>query len=236
MKIRTSAELMTHLQSDLAWRLAEIRELQACVTSARRNRVDVHIRAGVAMLYAHWEGFVKGAANAYVAHLAHRGDRNRDLKDCFVALSMRTLLAPLAETGTANAAIAAVAFLRAQQDQATRLSKASIGTNSNLNSKVFKNIAEWLDIDHRPYSTRFSTLDEVLLANRNAIAHGEHLFIDIVRFQTLVEEVVEMLHWFKTDIENAVAQKAFLTAVPSGVATSTVAAPTASGREPPSAT
>ncbi len=166
------------------------------------------------MLYAHWEGFVKGAANAYVAYLAHRGDRNRDLKNCFVALGLRSVLAPLGGLGSADSAIAAVAFLREHQDLPARLSKASIGASSNLNSEVFRNIARWLDIDATPYSTRFLTLDETLLATRNAIAHGEHLHIDAKQFHVLTEEILEMLHWFKTDIENAVAQRSFLTSVP----------------------
>ncbi len=215
MKIRSAEQLLSHLAADMAWRLAEIHELGLCVAAAESRTVDVHVRAGVAMLYAHWEGFVKSAANAYVAYLAHRGDRNRDLKSCFVALGMKTALAPIAASNKASAAIAAVTYLRDQHDRAARLSQARIGTNSNLNSEVFRNIADWLGIDHSPYSTRFSTLDEVLLANRNAIAHGEHLRIDARRFQTLVEEVLEMLRWFKTDIENAVAQRAFLAPIPS---------------------
>jgi hypothetical protein len=36
--------------------------------------------------------------------------------------------------------------------------------------------------------------------------------IDASRFESLVTEILDMLRWFKTDIENAVVQKAFLRA------------------------
>ncbi|MFX1681576.1 MAE_28990/MAE_18760 family HEPN-like nuclease [Mitsuaria sp. CC2] len=215
MKIRSADQLLVHLDGEMAWRLKEVHELRSSVISAKGKNVDVHVRAGVAMLYAHWEGFVKGAANAYIAYLAHRADKNRDLQDCFVALGMRTTLSQMGASNKANAAVAAVTFLRDEQDQGVRLSKAAVSSDSNLNSEVFKNIADWLGIDCSQYSTRFPLLDETLLATRNGIAHGEYLQIDAQRFHTLVDEILEMLRWFKTDIENAVAQKTFLK-VPSG--------------------
>lgn len=210
MKIRSTDHLLDFLDSEMAWRLKEIHELRSSVIAAKGRNVDVHVRAGVAMLYAHWEGFIKGAANAYVAYLAHRADRNRDLQDCFVALGMKAALAQLGVSNKAASAVAAVSFLRNEQDQAVRLSKATISSDSNLNSDVFRNIVDWLGLDCTQYTTRFPLLDETLLASRNGIAHGEFLQIDASRFHTLVEEILEMLRWFKTDIENAVAQKSFL--------------------------
>lgn len=60
------------------------------------------------------------------------------------------------------------------------------------------------------YSTRFTLIDKTLLESRNGIAHGEHLVINAARFDSLVLEILEVLRWFKTDIENAVVQKSFL--------------------------
>lgn len=210
MKIKSASQLLDHLDTDMAWRLKEVSELRSAVSSARGKNVDVHVRAGIAMLYAHWEGFVKGAANAYIAYLSHRGDRNRDLQDCFVALGMKSLIGQMAASGRASTSVAAVAFFRNEQDQRIKLANATVSSDSNLNSAVFKNIAEWVGIGWEQYSTRFQLVDETLLATRNGIAHGEYLQIDAARFHSVVDEILEMLRWFKTDIENAVSRQSFL--------------------------
>lgn len=53
MKIRTTEELMNYLDDDLAWRRKEVIELRSIARSAKAKKADVHVRAGVAMLYAH---------------------------------------------------------------------------------------------------------------------------------------------------------------------------------------
>jgi len=53
-------------------------------------------------------------------------------------------------------------------------------------------------------------VDESLLKRRNRIAHGQYLEIEADAFDDLVEEVLELLRWFKTDLENALATQAYL--------------------------
>ena len=62
MKLRSADQLLTLLDNEMAWRLKEMHELRSAVKAAKGTNIDTHIRAGVAMLYAHWEGFVKAAA------------------------------------------------------------------------------------------------------------------------------------------------------------------------------
>lgn len=213
MKIRSADQLLEHLDADMAWRLKEVHELRSSVQSAKGKNVDAHIRAGVAMLYAHWEGFVKGAANAYISYLSSRADRMRDLKPCFVALGMKSRLAAANESSKSGLAVSAVTFLVDELDKPIKLPmSAAISAQSNLSSSVFVDIAGWIGVDPTQYSTRFALIDKTLLETRNGIAHGEFLVIDAPRFDSLVSEVLEILRWFKTDIENAVVQKAFLRA------------------------
>lgn len=211
MKLRTDNALLEHLDNDLAWRLKEIHELISAVRSSRGKNVDTHIRAGVALLYAHWEGFIKSAANAYVNYLSYRADKVRDLKPCFVALGMKTRISTSSASAKASIAIDAVSFLLDEIDKSIKLPVSdAISTKSNLNSAVFTDIIGWLGIDGAQYSPRFTLIDATLLKTRNTIAHGDFLVIDPARFESLVEEIIEMLRWFKTDIENAVVQKSFL--------------------------
>jgi hypothetical protein len=211
MKIRSAAALLDHLDDEMAWRLKEVHELRSTVQTANGRNIDAHIRAGVSMLYAHWEGFIKGAANAYVSYLAHRGDLMKDLQPCFVALSMRTAMAAAQESSKSSIAISTVSNLFAEMDNPVRFPKSdAISAGSNLSSAVFLNITGWIGIDPSPYATRFTLIDKSLLETRNGIAHGEYLMIDRGRFDSLTHDVLELLRWFKTDIENAVALQSFL--------------------------
>jgi hypothetical protein len=210
MKIRTSNDLLDYLDKDLSWRRREIIELRALATRAKEKKADVHVRAGIALVYAHWEGFVKNSANAYIRFIASRGELTRRVQDCFIALSVRSKIVELAASGKSSTAVPAVSHLLAAMDEPLSLDRVNIHAESNLNSDVFINIAGWLGIATGKYSTRFNLIDETLLASRNKIAHGEHLSISPERFETLAEETLEMMEWFKTDIENAVALKSFL--------------------------
>lgn len=211
MKLRSADQLLTLLDNEMAWRLKEMHELRSAVKAAKGTNIDTHIRAGVAMLYAHWEGFVKAAANAYVSYLAHRGDLNRDLQPCFVALGMKNILATAHGSQKSSISISAVSHLLAEMDKPVRLPKVdAISAQSNLSSTVFLNIVGWIGIDPAPYSTRFNLIDRSLLDTRNSIAHGDYLVIDPARFESLSDDVLDLLRWFKTDIENAVVNRAFL--------------------------
>jgi hypothetical protein len=211
MKLRSADELFSHLDGEMAWRIKEVHQFKSAVENAKGKNIDTHIRAGVAMLYAHWEGFVKGAANAYVNYLSYRADLNRTLQPCFVALGMKSKLAHAETSSKSAVAVMAVTHLLVEMDQPVRLPRSDvISAESNLSSTVFINIVGWIGIDSSRYATRFPLIDKTLLDSRNNIAHGEFLTIDRIRFESLTTEVLEMLRWFKTDIENAVLNKSFL--------------------------
>lgn len=209
MKIRSIQDLTDYLDDDLAWRRKEIIELRAMAKSAKAKKADVHVRAGVALLYAHWEGFIKNASNAYVVFVSTRGIKTRELQDSFIALSIKTKLTLIGESGKSSVAVPAISHLMSLLDKPALLPVTGIHAEGNLKSEVFVNIAGWLGVDVAQYSSRFNLIDETLLASRNKIAHGEYLSISPARFDTLAEEILELMVWFKTDLENAAALKSF---------------------------
>ncbi|HKU00954.1 MAG TPA: MAE_28990/MAE_18760 family HEPN-like nuclease [Paraburkholderia sp.] len=205
--------LLGHLDEDMAWRIKEVHQFKTAVERAKGKNIDAHIRAGIAMLYAHWEGFVKGAANAYVNYVSYKANQNSELKPCFVALGMKNKLASANSSSKSEVVIEAVTYLLDELNRPIRLPRSeAISAESNLSSLVFLNITGWIGIDPTPYSTRFTLIDTTLLENRNRIAHGEYLSVNAERFYELTDEILEMLRWFKTDIENAVVQNSFLKA------------------------
>jgi hypothetical protein len=210
-QLKTADLLLNYLDEDMVWRIKEVHQFKTAVEGANGKNVDAHIRAGVSMLYAHWEGFVKGAANAYVNYLSHRANRNNELKPCFVALAMKAKLASASATSKSDIAIRTVTYLLDEMNKPARLPRSdAITAESNLSSTVFLNIIGWIGIDPAPYSSRFPLIDTTLLESRNKIAHGDYLHITADRFYVLTTEILEMMRWFKTDIENAVVRNLFL--------------------------
>lgn len=67
MSIRTTDEFLAKVDAQLIWRRKELTDLRVLVQGSSGNAIpqSMLIRAGIALLYAHWEGFVK-TAGTYV--------------------------------------------------------------------------------------------------------------------------------------------------------------------------
>ncbi len=66
MKLNTAEQLSDRLSHDLAWRKKELSEVKSLVEtrSFSDSKHKALVRSGICLLYAHWEGFVKLAANS----------------------------------------------------------------------------------------------------------------------------------------------------------------------------
>ena len=210
-KIRTATQLQERLDDDFSWRLKEIYNIRSAARTAGPASQKTFIRAGIALLYAHWEGFVKAAADAYVNYLSCKGLRHSELRSCFAALALKKHIHDFVSSHRSAASVTAFEAIVSELDRPARLPiRNSIDTQSNLSSAVFKDILGWLGLDGQQYSTKFHLVDESLLRRRNAIAHGSYLELDEPAFRDLADQVVLLLRWFKTDIENAIVTEAFL--------------------------
>lgn len=161
------------------------------------------IRAGVPLLYAHWEGFIKQASQFYLEYVSNQRLKYSELSSCFVVFGAKKHLSHVVESHRAAVNIAAVDFFRGCADARADISLSNaINTKSNLKSEVFIDIALSLGVAIGPYDTYFNLIDESLLARRNAIAHGEYLDLDSDAFRALADEVIKLLRMYKTDLQN----------------------------------
>ena len=71
-KIRTLTQLQESLDAGMSWRVKEISDFKL-VTKAQSDTSPAFIRAGVALVYAHWEGFIKAARRTTLTSSATRG-------------------------------------------------------------------------------------------------------------------------------------------------------------------
>lgn len=210
MKIKTLSALQDEMDREFAWRLKEIASLKTEVKQSRSLAAPTLIRAGIALLYAHWEGFVKASAAAYLEFVASRGLLYRELQSCFVVLGMKSQLHILEKSRKTEGLIAAYEFVANQQDEkAVFVLANAVDTESNLSSVVFANILHTIGIDISGYAARFNLIDESLLNRRNKIAHGEFLDVTADDWRLLADEVILMLRHFKTDLENAASLESY---------------------------
>lgn len=209
-KIRTLAELQDRLDREYSWRIKEIATLKVVAKGSSSLNQSTVIRAGLPLVYAHWEGFVKQSSESYLKYVTSQRLRYEELTSCFVVFGAKKYLANIVGSRRSAANIEAVEFFRScLADRADLSLSNAIDTKSNLNSETFENIALSIGVSTVFYDAYYKLIDESLLARRNGIAHGEYLDLDAVSFRSLSDEVIKLLRQYKTDIENLASTAAF---------------------------
>lgn len=208
-RIRSLIQLQDALDVELGWR---VKEIGVFSVGSKINGPDrkCFIRAGVALVYAHWEGFIKASSEKYLEFIYSRGHTYRELKSCFAIVGLKNRLNSLSLSKKYLENIESFNFIVANLDQIAHAQTSSaIKTESNLTSVVFENIANSIDINIDEYSTKFNLIDESLVNRRNKVAHGEYLDISGKEFGVLVEEITSLMRSYKTDLENAASLKSY---------------------------
>ncbi len=216
MSIRTLEELDDQLHKDLAWRKKEITALSNLVKSAKNTKEQsALLRAGVALLYAHWEGFIKTAAEKYLLFVSDYASRHRltynDLASGFVAVCLHNKLKTFEETSKSTTHTELVHFFRNKMTERATIPVEGVVKVAgwNLNSEALKDIICTLGLDYTPYELKENLIDERLLGQRNNIAHGEWLSIRLPDFDELHDAVLLMIQIFKDQISNSATLAAY---------------------------
>jgi hypothetical protein len=212
MKLKTPEQLSDRLSNDLAWRKKELSEVKSLVETKLFSdpKHKALIRSGICLLYAHWEGFVKLAANSYLEYVRTQKLCYKDLASNFLALAMKEKLKQAKETNKPSLYIPVCNFFLDELNQRCKLPENVVFTSSNLSSEILREITSMLGIDFSSYSTKSVLIDTKLLKTRNEIAHGEYSIFDKEEYLELHQEVIAMLDIFRNQIENAAIYKGYL--------------------------
>jgi MAE_28990/MAE_18760-like HEPN len=211
-KNRTLLDLQNSLDEDFAWRIKELSLLKSKIpnTPNRDALQDALIRAGITMLYAHWEGFVKCGAENYLNYVSLKKLRHDQLKSCFVALCLKKKINEVENTNKFDLQTAAVDFMLQQLNERAYIPyEGIIQTKSNLSFFVFRDICTVIGIDYKKYQLKETLIDQELLQFRNSIAHGKYLSMNFNEYQDIYHKVIEMMRDIKDDIMNAAATEKF---------------------------
>jgi hypothetical protein len=149
MSIRTAEQLSDRLATDLAWRKKELSEMKSLIEAKNVSdqRHKALVRSGVCILYSHWEGFVKLAANSYLEYVISKKLTYQELSSNFLALAMKEKLKEAKETHKPSLYIPVCEFFLSELNQRCLLPKDVISTASNLSSEILKEITYILGID-----------------------------------------------------------------------------------------
>ncbi|HWM93774.1 MAG TPA: MAE_28990/MAE_18760 family HEPN-like nuclease [Thermoanaerobaculia bacterium] len=206
MKIRSRENLVDIVGADLAWRKKELSILIGTVGRYQRQPIieETLLRSAIPILYAHWEGFVKVTAGAYLEYVGRKGVPYAELSAPFVAWAVRSELRRVGETQKVSRLIGTVSLLADRSTEASQLPwRAGVETKSNLNSDVFRDIVISLGLDYSPYESKEKLVDGTLLHYRNHIAHGRGLYLDFSRYSELHREILDLMETFRNQVENA---------------------------------
>lgn len=213
-KIRTINELQDAVDAESAWRRKELSAIKSNIASSRHFAKNTALRAGIALLYAHWEGMIKNIASDYLEYISHQKNTYSEITDNFLALSISKKLDDFSETKKASVHNQILREIEELYPQRTKIPYENvISTKSNLNSDVFVEIMETIGLPYDMYEDNFKLLDEVLLKMRNGIAHGEQLdyiSLDEERYNEIYEKIVEMMEQFKNQVMDAAMNKKYL--------------------------
>jgi MAE_28990/MAE_18760-like HEPN len=225
MSIYTASQLHDALSEDVSWRKKELINLKLMHEAARDHQAEMLRRAGIALLYAHWEGYVKAAGTAYVEFVARQNLTYRELTPNFIALGMKAHLAHAAESSRGEILTRVVKFFTAEIARRARLNwDRAVQTRANLSAELLRDIVFSLGLDYRPFEVREKSVVEPLRKRRNSIAHGRHLPVDADEYAHLHNEIVGhedfsgLLEEFRTQIDNAAQLGTFRASTPSALA------------------
>lgn len=211
MNLRSLNDLHDFLNGDLGWRRKELYVYKAIVASAEAAKKQAMLRGAIAVLYAHWEGFVRVAAQAYVEFVRQKRLRLGELSTPFVALAAKSHLHTMEQTTKARLHVAFVEWIfselnkRAQLPQGTRLR-----TQGNLSVEVFQNILNMVGLTYRSeYALAEKPILERLLELRNNLAHGAWQKVDEAEFDQLYTEIEKLMVILCNEVENAAGRGSF---------------------------
>ncbi len=175
-KIRTANDLSNYLDREQSWRKKEIITIKLIHDSAREHHAEMLRRAGVALLYAHWEGFVKTTGTAYVEYVSRQNLRYRDLQPGFLALAMKAQIEQAISSARGQILTQVAEFFLNRMDETAKLvSSNAVQTKSNLSADRLRDIITVLGLDYSPFKLLEKTVIERLVSQRNSIAHGQYL-------------------------------------------------------------
>jgi hypothetical protein len=211
MKLRYVTQLEEVLDRELSWRKKELTTLKFTIDGGAPSTLPVLLRAGTALLYAHWEGFVKECGTAYVQHVAMQKPMLAMMSTNFVAVALGDRFSACGRTEKTRVRVELVEKLRAPGSERAKLKwRRVVRTRANLKAQVLKEVLVTLGLRYAPFEPKAKTVIDRLVSARNCIAHGKGLRVEVDDYTRLHTETIILLDEFKSQVLEAAVGQTYL--------------------------
>lgn len=190
--IHTIEDLEEHLQEDLGWRKKEMISLKILVEKDETDQ-PILLRSGIALLCAHFEGFIKYASNMYVNYVSAQNIMACELKSNFLEFELKSEFEESGRTQKNSVHQRLIKKLIDVYNQPFRINGYVISTNSNPSSKEIQEILLSLGIVTDIFETKSNYIDHSLLDNRHRVVHGERYEIKKEEFFETFSIIIDLL-------------------------------------------
>lgn len=198
------------IERDLVWREAELailrkQLLQSAIGSLQEQTL---LRANVALLYAHYEGFCKFSVGIYLEALKKRKLKRSDLKWNIAAHSLKKLFLELKQMDHQNDF-----FTRFMNEFNSSMDEVAefenLAETSNLWPDLLISWLERLDLNSKNVREQTNFLRD-LVDSRNKIAHGQRLTISTrSAFDFYVKAATLAMHEVAVGIADALENRSY---------------------------
>lgn len=214
MKIKTIEKLEEKLSTDLTWRKKELIDIKTLIEDTQSDIYDnIFIRSGIALLCAHWEGFIRYAANMYVVYICDQKIKNKDLKDNFVAFAIKKSIisSGKSEKNSVHTKLLNEIEEIKQKQFYIKYTESDriIKTESNLSFDLFSEILSSINIENK-YQLKKNYIDSNLLKIRHKIVHGEKTDLNKDDFISTFNIVIQIMEEFQEQLIDAAEKKLYL--------------------------
>lgn len=172
MKPITVPILQELLDSELVWRRRELTALITAIKGSDAVTKSVLIRAGVPLLYAHWEGFGRASFQRYLEHVSYKNIKYKNLSPAFYYLGTLSRIQEIGRSPAKSAIVLLPELLEVREKTNRNNFKKMVDTKSNLRFDVLEQLCSITGIDFNVFSEEEYFINHELCDSRNEIAHG----------------------------------------------------------------
>ena len=204
--------LADDLESDLSWRESELVILKrlAVTASGGSVREKALLRAMLALLYAHYEGFCKYAWQLYVDAIESELPTRGALQSPLICLSLEDHFTQLRNNASDNDLLDFHRKVLPKLLNKPVKFSATLEADSNLSPDRYCENMNRACLPYKEIKERRSLLRS-LVARRNGIAHGESAFIENVsEYNKYEDAAIIVMHELAISIIDSIDKKLYL--------------------------
>jgi len=210
-KINTQSILFDIIEEEWAWRFHELTHFKKTIPDKENDKQTVLIRAGIALLYAHWEGFIKAITEYYYEFVKNQNLNINELNLSFKGILFRKEINEFVDTKRVSSHNKILNSIFSQVNEKANFPSNPPIQTSNLNFNVLEDVCAVIGINISNFELKKNFINKILIERRNIIAHGKKLPYDmkLSDYNEMFENVITMLEQIKTEIQNSAVQKKY---------------------------